>query len=45
MNVSFNSYIGIRKVNKKLDVLSSKEYVLLDYERNLALIPQHFDLN
>lgn len=37
MNVSFNSYIGIRKVNKKLDVLSSKEYVLLDYERNLAL--------
>ena len=37
MNVSFNSYIGIRKVSKKLDVLSSKEYVLLDYERNLAL--------
>ena len=28
MNVSFNSYIGIRKVNKKLDVLSPKEYVL-----------------
>ena len=25
MNVSFNSYIGIRKVSKKLDVLSSKE--------------------
>lgn len=36
MNVSFNSYIGIRKVNKKLDVLSPKEYVLLDYERNVA---------
>ena len=25
--------LGIRKVNKNLDVLSPKEYVLLDYER------------
>ncbi len=37
MTVSFDSYIGIKKVARKLPVLSSKEFVLLDYERNLAL--------
>lgn len=36
MSVKFDSYIGIRKVAKKLNVLSPKEFVLLDYERNLA---------
>lgn len=34
MNVSFDSYIGISKIAKKLDVLSTKEFALLDYERN-----------
>lgn len=37
MTVSFDSYIGVKHISKKLPVLSSKEYVLLDYERNLAL--------
>lgn len=37
MTVSFESYIGIKKIIKKLPVLSPKEFILLDYERNLAL--------
>lgn len=37
MNVSFDSYIGISKIAKKLDVLSPKEFALLDYERNYVL--------
>lgn len=36
MSVKFDSYIGIKKVAKKLSVLSPKEFILLDYERNLA---------
>lgn len=36
MTVKFDSFIGIRKVAKKLSVLSPKEFVLLDYERELA---------
>ena len=36
MTVKFDSYIGIKKIAKKLSVLSPKEFVLLDYERNLA---------
>lgn len=36
MTVKFDSYVGIKKVTKKLNVLSPKEFVLLDYERNLA---------
>ena len=36
MTVKFDSYIGIKKMAKKLSVLSPKEFVLLDYERNLA---------
>lgn len=37
MSVKFDSYIGIKKVSKKLPVLSPKEFVLLDYERSLSL--------
>lgn len=35
--VSFDSYIGIKKIAKKLPVLSTREFVLLDYERSLLL--------
>lgn len=35
--VSFDSYIGIKKIARKLPVLSTREFVLLDYERSLAL--------
>lgn len=37
MQLSFDSYIGIKKIARKLPVLSTKEFVLLDYERSLAL--------
>lgn len=37
MTVSFDSYIGIKKIARKLSVLSPTEFVLLDYERSLAL--------
>lgn len=37
MSVKFDSYIGIKKVSKKLPVLSPREFVLLDYERSLSL--------
>lgn len=37
MTVKFDSYVGVKKVAKKLQVLSPKEFVFLDYERNLAL--------
>lgn len=37
MTVGFDSYIGIKRIVKKLPVLSPEEFVLLDYERNLAL--------
>ena len=33
--VSFDSYIGIKKIARKLPVLSTREFVLLDYERSL----------
>ncbi|MDE7442572.1 MAG: SusC/RagA family TonB-linked outer membrane protein, partial [Muribaculaceae bacterium] len=33
--VTFDSYIGFRKIAKKLDVLSPYEFVLLDYERRV----------
>lgn len=36
MSVSFESYIGFKTLARKLPVLSTKEYVLLDYERSLA---------
>lgn len=35
--VSFDSYIGIKKIARKLPVLSTREFVLLDYERSLGL--------
>lgn len=31
--VTFDSYVGFKKVAKKLDVLSTGEYAMLDYER------------
>lgn len=37
IQISFDSYIGIKKVTKKLPVLSTEEFVFLDYERSLAL--------
>ena len=37
MTVKFDSYIGIKKIAKKLSVLSPEEFVLLDYERNLII--------
>lgn len=37
MSVSFDSYVGMKRIAKKLPVLSTAEYVLLDYERSLAL--------
>lgn len=35
LNVSFDAYVGVRKVAKKLPVLNVEEFVLLDYERSL----------
>lgn len=35
MTVNFDSYVGFRKIAKKLPVLSTPEFVLLDYERSL----------
>lgn len=37
MTVNFGSFIGIKKIAKKLPVLSPEEFVLLDYERSLAI--------
>lgn len=37
VTVSFDSYIGFKKVSNHLDVLSTKEFVLLDYERTVGL--------
>ena len=36
MTVSFDSYVGFKKIARKLDVLSPYEFVLLDYERTLG---------
>ena len=36
MQLSFDSYIGVKKIARKLPVLSTKEFVLLDYERSLV---------
>mgnify|MGYP000787953203 FL=1 len=35
LDVNFDTYIGFAKIAKKLPVLSSKEFAILDYERNL----------
>lgn len=37
MTVGFDSYTGIKKIARKLPVLSPEEFVLLDYERSYAL--------
>lgn len=37
MSVSFDSYVGFKTLVKKLPVLSTKEFVLLDYERSLLI--------
>ena len=37
LSVSFDSYIGFAKIARMLPVLSSEEFVTLDYERNLYL--------
>ena len=34
-DVTFDSYVGVRKIAKKLDVLSPYEFVLADYERSV----------
>lgn len=34
--VNFDAYFGVRKLSKKLDMLSTKEFVLADYERTLG---------
>ena len=36
VNVTFDSYVGVKKIAKKLDVLSTKEFVLADYERRVT---------
>lgn len=38
MTVSFDSYVGFKTLVRKLPVLSTKEYILLDYERSLAFL-------
>lgn len=34
--INFDSYVGWRKIANKLDMLSTKEFVLADYERTLG---------
>lgn len=34
--ISFDTYVGFKRVNNKLPVLSTKEFVLLDYERRVG---------
>ena len=36
--VTFDSYVGFKKIANKLDVLSPEEFVLLDYERTMYKI-------
>lgn len=36
VTVSFDSYVGFKKVAGRLDVLSTREFVLLDYERTMG---------
>lgn len=35
LNISYDTYLGIKKVNKKYDILSPLDFVKLDYERFL----------
>lgn len=41
--VTFDAYVGFKKLSKTLDVLSPYEYVKLDYERNLYLLEEGTD--
>lgn len=36
MTVTFDSYVGFKKITNTLDVLSTKEFALLDYERRVS---------
>lgn len=36
MTVTFDSYVGFKKISNRLDVLSTQEFALLDYERTLG---------
>ena len=36
MTVTFDSYVGFKKISNHLDVLSTKEFALLDYERTVG---------
>ena len=36
MQVRFDSFIGVKRIARKLPVLSTQEFILLDYERSLA---------
>lgn len=36
VTVSFDSYVGIKQIAKKLNALSPREFVLLDYERTVG---------
>lgn len=43
--VSFDAYVGWRKIANKLDVLSTKEFVLADYERTLGALTGDATMN
>lgn len=45
INVSFDTYVGIKKVSNKLDVLSTEEFVLADYERRIGGTNQESGVN
>lgn len=42
--VSFDTYIGVRKLAKKLDMLSTEEFVIADYERTLGHASKEEDM-
>ena len=42
--VNFDAYFGVRKLSKKLDMFSTKEFVLADYERTLGFSMKDEDM-
>lgn len=42
--INFDAYFGVRKLSKKLDMFSTKEFVLADYERTLGLSMKDEDI-
>lgn len=42
--VGFDAYFGVRKLSKKLDMFSTKEFVLADYERTLGFSMRDEDM-